>query len=280
MMTKMTTNSCWDNQLEEIRRRVHQRQIWQDVRAKQVVSDGLEKNWDKRADFSGERSTNSLLGNEMGTDEGRTSGSVLGNALASNDLCGSGGRRIEQNSQQQRAKTEKRKKLISVPTFARWWKFNFVGAIGIGVQFAALFFLKSVFGLNYLAATALAVEAAVMHNFVWHEQFTWADRVRPDRETAFHITPLPPSRAKACNRLGSPFAALKRCATQDLRDSSFARLVRFHLGNGAVSILGNLALMKVMVGQGHMNYLVANAIAMVMCSIANFLVSDRWVFES
>ena len=37
--------------------------------------------------------------------------------------------------------------------------------------------------------------------------------------------------------------------------------------------------MKVMVGQGHMNYLLANAIAITLCSLANFLVSDAWVFE-
>ncbi|HEV3511285.1 MAG TPA: GtrA family protein, partial [Candidatus Sulfotelmatobacter sp.] len=56
--------------------------------------------------------------------------------------------------------------------FVRWCKFNFVGGIGIGVQFAALFFLRSILNFNYLLATAIAVEAAVVHNFVWHEQFT------------------------------------------------------------------------------------------------------------
>ncbi|HKV80979.1 MAG TPA: GtrA family protein, partial [Candidatus Sulfotelmatobacter sp.] len=60
----------------------------------------------------------------------------------------------------------------------RWLKFNLVGGIGIAVQFAALFVLKGIFHFNYLAATALAVEAAVVHNFVWHEQFTWSDRVQ------------------------------------------------------------------------------------------------------
>jgi putative flippase GtrA len=124
----------------------------------------------------------------------------------------------------------------------RWWKFNFVGAIGIGVQFAALFVLKSVLHFDYLIATAIAVEAAVMHNFVWHEQFTWADRTRHDGARVWR------------------------------------RLMRFHLANGAVSILGNLALMKVMVGMGHMNYLVANAVAILLCSAVNFLVSEEWVF--
>jgi len=133
--------------------------------------------------------------------------------------------------------------LPSPSTFVRWWKFNFVGMIGIGVQFTALFLLKSVLGFNYLFATAFAVEAAVVHNFVWHEQFTWSDRVHSSWRRS------PP------------------------------RLVRFNLTNGAVSIVGNLALMRVMVGEGHMNYLLANAIAIALCSVANFLVSEQWVFE-
>lgn len=141
---------------------------------------------------------------------------------------------------------------------ARWWKFNFVGAIGIGVQFAALFLLKSVLGFDYLFATAFAVEAAVVHNFVWHEQFTWADRIKLDR-----IQP----------------DGIVRHGLEPSWRQSLPRFLRFNLTAGAVSLIGNLALMKVMVGQGHMNYLLANAIAITLCSIANFLVSDEWVFE-
>ncbi len=128
-------------------------------------------------------------------------------------------------------------------TFLRWCKFNLVGMVGIGVQFAALFLLKGVLRFDYLLATAIAVEAAVVHNFVWHEQFTWADRVQP----AWGL--------------------------------SFRRFLRFNLTTGMVSIVGNLALMKVMVGLGGMNYLVANAVAIALCSVANFLVSDGWVFQ-
>ena len=128
-------------------------------------------------------------------------------------------------------------------TLMRWCKFNFVGWMGMIVQFLALFFLKSVTHFNYLAATAIAVEAAVVHNFVWHEQFTWADRVQPSWRM------------------------------------SLRQFMRFNLTTGAVSIIGNLALIKVMVGFGHTNYLLANAIAIVLCSLANFLVSESWVFE-
>ena len=44
-------------------------------------------------------------------------------------------------------------------TFTRWLKFNFVGGIGVAVQFAVLFLLKGEFHLHYLWATVIAVEA-------------------------------------------------------------------------------------------------------------------------
>jgi len=122
-------------------------------------------------------------------------------------------------------------------------RFYAVGAVGIVVQLAALAIFKSGFGLGYLAATALAVEAAILHNFFWHERWTWADRTRS----------LPAGRA--------------------------GRLVRFHLTNGAVSILGNLALMQALAGRLHVPYLAANAIAIALCSLLNFLAADRLVFR-
>jgi putative flippase GtrA len=55
--------------------------------------------------------------------------------------------------------------------------------------------------------------------------------------------------------------------------------VRFNLTIGAVSIVGNVVLMRVMMGSGHLNYLVANGIAIALCSVVNFLVSDGVVFQ-
>jgi len=120
----------------------------------------------------------------------------------------------------------------------RWLKFNFVGGIGIAVQSLALFVLKTGLHCNYLIATALAVETAVIHNFLWHERFTWADRSR----------------------------------------AGFTRFLKFNLTTGLFSIGGNLLLMKLLVDFGHMNYLPANGIAITSCSVVNFLVSDGYVF--
>jgi putative flippase GtrA len=129
-------------------------------------------------------------------------------------------------------------------TVLRWLKFNFVGCIGILVQLAALALLRSLLKLDYLLATGLAVEIAVIHNFLWHERFTWADRLA-----------------------ARPFRSL-------------VRLVKFNASNGAVSIGGNLLAMRLLVGELKLNYLVSNLVAIVVCSLVNFLLGDRFVFEA
>ena len=129
-------------------------------------------------------------------------------------------------------------------TFLRWLKFNFVGGIGIAVQLLALAVYRSLLHLDYLVATVLAVETAVLHNFLWHERFTWADR---------------------------PAEGLTR---------SLARLAKFNASNGLVSILGNLLLMRWLAGVLGMNYFAGNLIAVTVCSLVNFFLSDCFVFPS
>ena len=125
----------------------------------------------------------------------------------------------------------------------RWLKFNAVGGIGIVVQLAALAALRSWLKLDYLLATGLAVEIAVIHNFLWHERYTWADRP----------------------------------ATRPMQ--SLVRLAKFNTSNGAVSMVGNLVLMRLLIGEVKLNYVASNLIAIVVCSLVNFLLSDRLVFD-
>ena len=122
----------------------------------------------------------------------------------------------------------------------RWLRFNAVGAGGIVVQLVTLTVLKSALKMDYLFATAIAVEAAVVHNYFWHERFTWADRTDAN---------------------------------------SWLRFSKFNLTTGIFSIVGNLLLMRAFVGTAHLNYFFANMLTIATCSIANFLVSDRFVFQ-
>jgi putative flippase GtrA len=124
----------------------------------------------------------------------------------------------------------------------RWLAFNFVGALGILIQLSTLAVLTAGAGLHYLLATGLAVEAAVLHNFLWHERWTWRDRARQDKP------------------------------------GWWRRLLRFQIANGALSLGGNLVLMQILVSTWAMNYTLANGVSITLCSILNFLASDRLVF--
>ncbi len=130
-----------------------------------------------------------------------------------------------------------------VSLLQRGFRFYLVGGFGIGVQLAALALFRSGLHLHYMLATALAVECAVVHNFVWHERFTWKDR---------------PS--------GGIVPALRR-------------LLKFNLTTGVISIGGNVLLMRLLVGELGVQYLLANVVTIASCSLANFLVSDRAVFR-
>jgi putative flippase GtrA len=56
-------------------------------------------------------------------------------------------------------------------------------------------------------------------------------------------------------------------------------LVRFNLSTGLISIVGNLVLMRLLVGSMHLQYMLANLLSIGACSLLNFVASDRLVFQ-
>ena len=129
-------------------------------------------------------------------------------------------------------------------TLYRWAKFNAVGALGFCIQLSALWLFIVALRVSSLVATALAVEMAVVHNFVWHNFATWKDR-----------------------RSGKWYDWLKR-------------LFAFNLTNGAVSLAGNLFFAWLIVGRQRIWLLAANLFALAVCSLINFVLSDRVVFRT
>ena len=127
-------------------------------------------------------------------------------------------------------------------TLRRWGRFNLVGAVGMVVQLALLAGLNRLASGHYLYATAAAIEITLLHNFVWHLRFTWRDR-----------------------RHGA---------------SVLGQLLRFHLSNGLVSMLGNLVLMRILVHGAHMPLLAANCVAVLCCSVVNFCLGNSWAFAA
>jgi len=88
----------------------------------------------------------------------------------------------------------------------RFSRFSAVGVIGAGLQLLLMSLLTKCFGLLSVIATPVAVEITLLHNFIWHERFTWSE-----------------SRAKRSTQLVD-------------------RLWRFHAANGLISLGGNTIL--------------------------------------
>jgi putative flippase GtrA len=119
-------------------------------------------------------------------------------------------------------------------------RFVVVGALGFVVQLA-VFAVLSRMGCPWLPSTVVAVESAIVHNFVWHRWWTWRHRI-----------------ASA---------------------SWFHELVKFNAGTAFTSILGNVAVMAIVLHAVAIDPILANVIAVGVMSIANFLLADRWVFR-
>lgn len=125
--------------------------------------------------------------------------------------------------------------------WARFVRFNIVGAIGVGVQLAALWILADVAHVHYMFATPAAVGLAVANNFAWHWRWTWRDR------------------AEAGGVAGA--------------------FVRFVLANGVVSLVGNFAVTSAFVAGARLDPVVANAVAIGVCGLLNFRLGHEVVFR-
>jgi putative flippase GtrA len=123
----------------------------------------------------------------------------------------------------------------------RFARFNMVSATGMVVQVAAIWILVDLAGVPYVLATVGAVSLAVVHNFVWHRFYTWADR-----------------------RL--------------LPDGAARALSRFVLANGIVSLVGNVIVMILLVRDLRLPAAPANIAAIGVCGLLNFWLADRVVF--
>ncbi len=126
-------------------------------------------------------------------------------------------------------------------TFTRWFRFNVVGLAGMAVQLVALALLTRVCRVPDIPATVLAVEIAILHNFGWHELWTW--RGLPSQQR-------------------------------------WRRLFRFHVANGLVSIASNALLTWLFQRSMGWPVLIANSAAIGATALLNFALAHLWVFRS
>lgn len=128
-------------------------------------------------------------------------------------------------------------------TVKRWIRFNAIGMMGTGVQLLLIFFLRSLFQLNYLVATLIGVQCSLIHNFFWHQRWTWKNSISIGRK------------------------------------ASFQRFLRFNSTSGTISMMGNLGFTSILVQAVHLPYLVCNILAIGGCNILNFFLANNFAFQ-
>jgi putative flippase GtrA len=115
-----------------------------------------------------------------------------------------------------------------------------VGTLGTAVQLLAVACFSRLTPGHHLAATAAGLELSLVHNFFWHEHYTWRER--------------------------------------DVALSRGSRLLRFHLANGLISLAGNLTLVALFV-RFDVNLIAANLTAICLCAGLNYSIGNNWVFR-
>ena len=123
----------------------------------------------------------------------------------------------------------------------RFVKWTLVGSLGLCIKTGTLALAHEALGIHYLFATVVAVEVALLHNFCWHQCWTWHDR---------------PAHGKAIT----------------------IRLLRFHTSAAILAMAVNLAFMRLLVGGLALHYVPASLLCGPLVGLANFLVAEFFIF--
>jgi putative flippase GtrA len=123
------------------------------------------------------------------------------------------------------------------------------GLAGFVAQVGAVWLLVSLTTVHYAVATVLAVELAIVVNFIFHERWTWRDRT------------------------GGAGGA------KDAQ-GAMGRLLRFNALTGITSILGGVLVTALLVESMGMNAVVANILSVMALGVVNFIGADTLVFRA
>ena len=125
----------------------------------------------------------------------------------------------------------------------RFLRFNAVSAAGFAVQLATVVLCTRWLGTPAVAATVAGVGAALVHNFLCHWQWTWADRLTS-------------------------------------RGGVLRAFLGFVAANGLVSLAGNVAIVAAMTHATTLGPVVANVVAVAVCGLLNYQIGNRVVFRA
>lgn len=127
-------------------------------------------------------------------------------------------------------------------SFRRWGVFSLVGVGGFVLQVGTIALLTRWLGWPPLIATAFGLEIAAFHNFIGHNQFTWKES--------------PPRSGREWVR----------------------RYLRYQVAK-TTSLGASLVVTIIVNATTPLPLEIANTIAVVLCALPNYLLTERLVFR-
>lgn len=126
----------------------------------------------------------------------------------------------------------------------RIFSFQFIGWIGTVLNLAVLWLCYDVLQWSLLVSGALAIEAAIIHNFVWYYFWTWSDRVEYTFRDFFHL------------------------------------LVKYNILTAAIDFIIRLSILWVLTEYFGIHYLISDIIGMFIAPIIKYITNDAYIFST
>lgn len=123
----------------------------------------------------------------------------------------------------------------------RGGKFMAVAWVGMVVNTACLYLFKGVWHIRIIPASLMAIEIAIIHNFIWFRAWAWKDREQ---------------------RL--PF---------------FHQLLVYNAATGAVDLVSNVSILWALSTFFGVHYLLANILGMIAGPFIKFWLNEKFIFR-
>ncbi|MDD5675113.1 MAG: GtrA family protein [Chitinivibrionales bacterium] len=122
-------------------------------------------------------------------------------------------------------------------------KFAAVGGSGVVVNAGIFYVLTKRTTIDYRLLSPIAIECAIINNFLWNHLWTWADKKTARKR---HVV---------------------------------ARLLKFNLSSGLTALVVNWGILILLTEVFGQNKYVANLIGIALGTVINFFVSHFWTFK-